>query len=98
MPGAARDLGVDANAPSANLEGGERYLRQQLDRFGGNLQKALAAYNAGPAGWFRPTAYLPSARRNYMSLQSSGGFRRQCGNMTLSSSSVSLGVVTMPPG
>ena len=48
MPGTARDLGVDANDPSANLGGGARYLRQQLDRFGGNIELALAAYNAGP--------------------------------------------------
>nr|WP_246034549.1 lytic transglycosylase domain-containing protein [Qipengyuania marisflavi] len=48
MPGTARDLGVDADDPFANLEGGARYLRAQLDRFDGNLEKALAAYNAGP--------------------------------------------------
>ncbi|MAW90611.1 MAG: transglycosylase [Altererythrobacter sp.] len=48
MPGTARDLGVDPGDPFANLEGGARYLRQQLDRFDGDLEKALAAYNAGP--------------------------------------------------
>jgi soluble lytic murein transglycosylase-like protein len=48
MPGTARDLGVDANDPFANLEGGARYLRAQMDRFDGNVEKALAAYNAGP--------------------------------------------------
>lgn len=48
MPGTARDLGVDAADPFANLEGGARYLRAQLDRFDGDLEKALAAYNAGP--------------------------------------------------
>ncbi|BDI61755.1 lytic transglycosylase domain-containing protein [Qipengyuania nanhaisediminis] len=49
MPGTARELGVDPADPMQNLEGGARYLRQQLDRFDGDLEKALAAYNAGPA-------------------------------------------------
>ena len=48
MPGTARELGVDASDPFANLEGGARYLRAQLDRFDGNVENALAAYNAGP--------------------------------------------------
>jgi soluble lytic murein transglycosylase-like protein len=49
MPGTARDLGVDPTDPLANLIGGARYLRQLLDQFDGNVEKALAAYNAGPA-------------------------------------------------
>ena len=48
MPGTARELGVDPRDPIANLEGGARYLREQIDRFDGNIEKALAAYNAGP--------------------------------------------------
>jgi soluble lytic murein transglycosylase-like protein len=48
MPGTARAMGVDPRDPAANLEGGARYLREQLDRFGGDLEMALAAYNAGP--------------------------------------------------
>ena len=48
MPGTARDLGVNPNDPHSNLEGGARYLRMQLDAFGGDVELALAAYNAGP--------------------------------------------------
>jgi soluble lytic murein transglycosylase-like protein len=48
MPGTARELGVNSANPLSNLEGGARYLRMQLDRFGGDVEKALAAYNAGP--------------------------------------------------
>jgi soluble lytic murein transglycosylase-like protein len=50
MPETAEQLGiVDVFDPSENVEGGARYLRQLLDRFGGDLTRALAAYNAGPA-------------------------------------------------
>nr|WP_246852104.1 lytic transglycosylase domain-containing protein [Patulibacter sp. SYSU D01012] len=49
MPGTAATLGVrDLTDPAQSLEGGAKYLRQQLDRFGGDYRKALAAYNAGP--------------------------------------------------
>ncbi|WP_228242903.1 lytic transglycosylase domain-containing protein [Porphyrobacter sp. GA68] len=48
MPGTARELGVDPDDPFANLEGAARYLRAQLDRFDGDVERALAAYNAGP--------------------------------------------------
>jgi len=49
MPGTAAQMGVNAADPLANLEGGARYLRLQLDAFHGDVEKALAAYNAGPA-------------------------------------------------
>jgi hypothetical protein len=49
MPGTARSLGVrDPFDPVQNLRGGARYLKQQLESFGGDYRKALAAYNAGP--------------------------------------------------
>ncbi|WP_235981512.1 lytic transglycosylase domain-containing protein [Novosphingobium aerophilum] len=47
MPDTARALGVDPRDPVANLNGGARHLRSLLDRFDGDLVKALAAYNAG---------------------------------------------------
>jgi soluble lytic murein transglycosylase-like protein len=61
MPGTARYLGVDPSDPFANLEGGARYLREQLDRFGGDLEKALAAYNAGP-GRVERSGGIPNIR------------------------------------
>jgi soluble lytic murein transglycosylase-like protein len=48
MPATARDLGVNPADPAQNLQGGARYLRYLLDQFGGDVEKALAAYNAGP--------------------------------------------------
>jgi len=48
MPGTAQDLGVNPDDPLANLEGGARYLRYLLDHFDGDIEKTLAAYNAGP--------------------------------------------------
>ena len=67
MPGTARMMGVDPDDPHANLEGGARYLRMQLDAFGGDVEKALAAYNAGP-GRVRSAGGIPAIRetRNYV--------------------------------
>ncbi len=49
MPGTAKMLGVeDPYDPVQNLEGGIKYLSQMSDKYDGDLEKTLAAYNAGP--------------------------------------------------
>lgn len=48
MPETAEGLGVNPYDEKQNIEGGAHYLRQMLDKFNGNLQNAIAAYNAGP--------------------------------------------------
>ena len=48
MPGTAQQLGVnDAYNPQQNIEAGVRYLRALLEKYNGDLDRALAAYNAG---------------------------------------------------
>ena len=48
IPATARRFGVrDAFDPRANLEGGIRYLKHLMDLYDGDLELALAAYNAG---------------------------------------------------
>lgn len=49
MPDTANQLGVkDSFDPGQNIQGGTAYLKQLLDLYHGDAQKALAAYNAGP--------------------------------------------------
>jgi soluble lytic murein transglycosylase-like protein len=62
MPATAAGLGVtDPSDPQQALDGGAKYLRQQLDRFGGDVAKALAAYNAGPGAVERHGGVPPYA-------------------------------------
>jgi soluble lytic murein transglycosylase-like protein len=49
MPETAQLLGADPHDPAQNVDAGVRYLRDLLIKYDGVLQRALAAYNAGPA-------------------------------------------------
>jgi soluble lytic murein transglycosylase-like protein len=68
MPGTAAGLGVtDPLDPAQAIEGGAKYLKQQLDRFGGDTARALAAYNAGPGAVQRFGGVPPYAEtQNYV--------------------------------
>jgi soluble lytic murein transglycosylase-like protein len=68
MPGTAASLGVtDVHDPAQSIDGGAHYLKMQLDRFGGDYSKALAAYNAGPGAVQRYGGVPPySETQNYV--------------------------------
>jgi soluble lytic murein transglycosylase-like protein len=60
MPNTARELFViDVYDPAQNIDGGARYLRLLCDQFGSDLEKVLAAYNAGPEAVRRAGGAIP---------------------------------------
>lgn len=93
MPGTAEGLGVDPSDLRGNLEGGAKYLRQMLDKYNGDVEKALAAYNAGPGNLDSVNGdisklsgetqkYVPSVMERYNKFKNkSGGGISSSGNI-----------------
>ncbi len=76
MPETAAELGInDMTNPYESAMGGAKYLAQNLQKYGGDITKALAAYNAGPGnvdswisnGWDGSPDSIPiEETRNYV--------------------------------
>ncbi len=74
MPATAASLGVNPADVAQNIQGGVEYLSQMLSRFGGDVQKALAAYDWGPGNVASAIAqwgdawldHVPSETYNYV--------------------------------
>lgn len=68
MPSTARGLGVnDSFNPEQNVMAGTRFLKDMINRYHGNIDSALAAYNWGPGNVDRKgTSSLPQETREYL--------------------------------
>jgi soluble lytic murein transglycosylase-like protein len=95
MPGTASSLGVDPSDPAQAIEGGAKYLKQQLDRFGGDPTKALAAYNAGPGAVAKYGGVPPYAEtQNYV--QKVLGYAAEYGSAASATAAVPAATAAVP--
>ena len=84
IPTTARRFGVsDAFNPQQNIDGGVHYLKTLLDRYNGNLDLALAAYNAGEGAVDRARG-IPAFRetRDYVLKVQTAYFRPSSGRLS----------------
>jgi hypothetical protein len=75
MPNTAKGLKIDPYNVDQNIDGGVRYLKENLDRFGGDKMLASVAYNYGPNSNFFKNGYLPDETRGYITrITKHGGY------------------------
>ena len=98
MPATAAGLGVTQRArPRPVLNGGAKYLKQQLDAFGGDVAKALAAYNAGPGAVQRFGGIPPYAEtQNYVRIVQANAAAYRMPSVA-SAASAATPLATLPP-
>lgn len=97
MPGTAKGLGVkNSYDPDQNVAGGTKYIASLLKKYNGNLEYALAAYNAGPGNvdkWIKAgkmgnipfaetKAYAPKVLANYNEISGSSSSTSNTGSAT----------------
>ncbi len=81
MPATAKNLGVDNPFnPEQNIKGGTKYLKGLLDRFDGNKELALAAYNAGP-GAVNKYGGVPPYRETQDYIKKVLGYQKELNNI-----------------
>ncbi len=98
MPSTAAGLGVsNVLDPVQSLNGGAKYLKQQLDTFGGDVTKALAAYNAGPGAVQRFGGVPPYAEtQNYVRIVQANAAAYRAGTTSTPSSSTAGSTGALP--
>lgn len=80
MPATARERGVNASDPVSSINGAANYLEDLMDMFGGDAEKAIAAYNWGQGNMRRAIRnhgenwreHLPAETRNYLQVVGRG--------------------------
>ena len=100
MPGNVEEYGIsDAFDPAQNIDAGVRHLRDMLQRYNGDVELALAGYNAGPGNVAKYGGVPPFAEtRNYIPkvLSRATAFRQQPASAAPAPTAPAAGAGTLP--